>query len=454
MQQAAEASTAVPARTRRPVPWQAILAMLALVVLALVAVLPQVLRHGPFSALDEGTHIDYAWRASTLDIPAAGDLIAPEVRELWSCYGNELASLPACGESEPTDRFPLASAQYNFGHPPVYYVVTGVTAKAVAAVTGWDFVTAARATGALWLAAGMCVMLLTLRSFGVERWLALAVAAASGMWWANLQATAIVTNDAPLLLTTALSLLALSRFLRGGGWGSMALLTGAALLAAGMKVMNALPALAIAGALVVLSLLPERWRPRVARWRMLTAAGASVAVVGAVFLVWTRIQRARGDADWQNPVEGINSDPIVGSPLGEWLSTATRGLSYLGHSYVTRGAAQPEVVGFVADVASVVGLAAIAMGIAAARRGSALQVLAIAALIACAAWPTIVQLQSYLSSGGTHYFDQPSYRYGATSGPMAFAVLALVAERLRWRVVTIVGCVVLVALTLTAVLVG
>lgn len=435
--------------------WIDVALIVGLIVLACIAVLPQVARHVPLSALDEGTHLDYAWHASQLEIPAAGDLIAPEVRELWSCYGNELVPLPACGRSEPAEGFPLASNQYNFGHPPVYYFVTGVLARGIESVTASDFVSAARATGVVWLAAGMGVMHLALRRLGVGRWLAVSAAAAAGMWWATLGASAIVTNDAPFLLTTALGVLGLSYFLeRRGSWPATAMLIAFAALAAGVKVMNALPFLAIAGAFVVLALLPSRWRPVVPRWRLLAVGAGMVAIVGAVYVLWTRFQGARGDAAWENPVEGINSGPITGAPFGEWLSTATRGLTHLGHSYVTAGTAQPDVVALVADVSSVIGLGAIAIGVAVGRRGSALAILALAALIGAAAWPTIVQLQSFLSSGGTHYFAQPSYRYGATTGSMAFAVLALVAQRLRWGGVAIAVCLGIVVVTLAAVLIG
>lgn len=429
--------------------------MLALFLLAAIAVLPQVLRHLPLSALDEWTHIDYAWRAAQLSVPAAGDPISPEVRALWSCYGNENAELPACGVSHPPEEFPLRGTQYNFGHPPVYYVVTGVAANAISAVVGVDFIAAARATGVLWLGAGMAVMFLALRAFRVERWLAAAVAAASGMWWSSLGAAAIVTNDAPSLLTTAIGLLALAHFLeRRGSWPTIGLLMAGAALAAGMKVMNALPFLAIAGAFVVLALLPERWRPSLGRWRLLGAAVGMTGVVGATYVLWTRFQSARATGEWSNPVEGINSRPIEGAPFGEWLSTVTRGLGYLGHSYVTDGTAQPELIGFVANVASVIGIAAVAIGFAVARRGSALAVVALAAFIGSAAWPTIVQLQSFLSSDGLYYFPAPSYRYGATTGAVAFAAIALAAQQLRWRWLAIGACLGIVVVTLAAVFIG
>jgi hypothetical protein len=217
-------------------------------------------------------------------------------------------------------------------------------------------------------------------------------------------------------------------------------------------VMNALPFLAIAGALVVLALLPERLRPWAGRWTLVGAAAGMVSAVGAVYVLWTRFQAGRGDPGWTNPVEGVNTLPFVGSPLGEWLPTLTRGLTSIGHSYVSNQAAEPALVSVTASLTSVVALAAIAIGIAVGRPGSALSLVALAALIGSAAWPAIVQLQAFLSSGGTHYFLQPSHRYGVTMGILAFAALAMLAERLRWQVVTIVGCVLVVLATLVAVL--
>lgn len=450
----AEPPAAAAIRRRSP-RWIDLVAVLLLAILAVAAVLPQVARHAPFSALDEATHFDYAFNASQLQIPAAGDHLDPEVIEYWNCYGNELAFLPACGATGEPEEYPLSALQYNFGHPPVYYFVTGIAARALDALTGLDLLEAARAMGAVWLAAGMAVMHLALRRLGVGVVLAASVAALSGMWWAVLGASAIVTNDAPFLLTTALGVLGVAELVRGRHrpWAIALLIAGAA-LAAGVKVMNGLPYLGLAGAMVVLALLPQRWRPWAGRWSLIGIAAGMVAAVGGVYLLWTRFQGGRGDQDWQNPVSGVNTSDFVGSPFGEWLPTLTRGLDYVGHSYVTDGAALQPLIQLLAGVVSAVALAAIAIGIAVGRRGSALAVLAMAALIATAAWPLVVQLQSFLSSGGTEYFAQPSRRYGATVGVLAFAALALIAERLRWRAVVVAGCVLVVVGTLVAVLVG
>jgi hypothetical protein len=432
--------------------WLDLAAVLALVVLALVAVLPQVVKQAPLSALDEPSHLDYAWNASHFEIPAAGDAIAPEVVAIWNCYGNELVDLPACGTTGPAEAYPALGLQYNFAHPPLYYLITGVAAGAIAAVSEWDFLTAARALGAVWLAAGMAVMHVALRRLGVGVAVAVSVAALSGMWWPTLSAATIVTNDAPFLLTTALGLLALGVPLRSPRrWLGPVLLVVLAALAAGMKVMNALPFLAIAGAFVVLALLPERFRPWAGRGGLAATAAGLVAAVGGVYVLWSRFQAGRGDPDWTNPVEGVNTMPFDGSPFGEWLPTTTRGLTFIGHSYVSSQAADQALISVTVSVASIVALAAIAIGMAVGRRGSPLLTVALTGLIGSAAWPLVVQVQAYLSSGGTHYFLQPSYRYGVTMGIVAFAALALVAERLRWQLVTIVGCVLVVATTLVAV---
>lgn len=437
-----------PRRSR----WPDLAAILALVVLAFVLVLPQVQREAPLSALDEPSHLDYAWNASQLQIPAAGDRIVDDVVAIWNCYGNELISLPACGTTGPDEAYPALGMQYNFGHPPVYYLVTGLAARSIEAFTDWDFLTAARGLGAVWLGAGMAVMHLALRRLGVGPGLAAAVAAMSGAWWPAVSASTIVTNDAPFLLTTALGLLAVRGVLSGRrvGWLTVALPIALAALAAGVKVMNALPFLALAGALVILALLPERFRPPVGRWWLIGTGAGMVGAVGAVYVLWTRFQSGRGDPDWSNPVEGVNTAPFLGNPLNEWLPTTLRGLTHLGHSYVADGAAMEELVAFTVSAASVAGLAAIAIGIAVARRGSALAATAIAALVGSAAWPLIVQLQSFASSGGEYYFPMPSHRYGVTMGVLAFACLALVAERLRWQRIAIAGCLLVVMTTLVA----
>lgn len=431
--------------------WLDVLAIAALLLLALIAVLPQVEKQAPLSALDEPSHFDYAWHASHFEFPAAGDTFAPEVMEAWNCYGNELLRLPTCGTTGPPEAYPALAQQYNFGHPPVYYLVTGLAARAIEALSDVDFLTAARAMGAIWLGAGMAVMHLALRGLGVALPLAASVAAASGMWWSSFSAATIVTNDAPFLLTTALGLLALAGLRRRHPyWLTATLLILLAALAAGVKVMHALPFLAIAGAFVVLALLPDRYRPFAGRWSLLGTAAGMVGAVGAVYVLWTRFQRARGDADWSNPVEGVNTAPFLGSPFDEWLPTSVRGLTYVGHAYIANASAEPEIVIFASDMLSVVLLGSIVIGLAVARRGSALLVIALAALIGSAAWPLVVQLQSYLSSDGTHYFPMPSRRYGVSIGVLGFAALALVAQRLRWHWFVIAGCVLSVVTTFAA----
>ncbi|BDZ61205.1 hypothetical protein GCM10025873_09960 [Demequina sediminis] len=99
--------------------WRARTGVLALyLAVAAAIVIPVVLGPGSaMSRIDEPTHADYAWKAAHLEVPFAGSVIAPEIRDIWACVGQERYVLPACGEDAQAWQFPYSGQQYNFSHP-------------------------------------------------------------------------------------------------------------------------------------------------------------------------------------------------------------------------------------------------------------------------------------------------------------------------------------------------
>src|SRR5690606_5411319 len=93
-----------------------------------------------------------------------------EVREFWSCVGQDRVPLPPCEAVGEPEEYPNRGENFNFNHPPGYYAPTGVAARALAAVIpGVEFFVIARLLSGVWLVAGMVVLHLALVRLGSSR---------------------------------------------------------------------------------------------------------------------------------------------------------------------------------------------------------------------------------------------------------------------------------------------
>src|SRR5262249_60818128 len=87
------------------------------------------------------------------------------------CHGPARpVALPPCGQQDPPPQaYPFRGEDYNFGHPPLYYAITGMLTRGVdAAVPGEHFITIARILGLFCLWAGLLVRVLACRRFGAS----------------------------------------------------------------------------------------------------------------------------------------------------------------------------------------------------------------------------------------------------------------------------------------------
>jgi len=410
-----------------------LLAGAALVLLAGSLVLTAIVRAPQLSLLDEWTHADYAYRISHGEVPADGDAISREIREEWSCH--RLApggDIPPCGQPDPPPAdYTAEGQQYNSFHPPVYYAITGVLARAIDAVRpGLTFITAARLVGLGWLLAGMAVFYLALRRFEVGWPYAAAGVALLPLTPIVLHASSTVTNDAAAALAGSLALLVLARVLvqRRTGW---LLPAAATLFVSGTKMLNGLPMLVVAGLLGVLAIRSWRERDRATARSLAVLALVIVGTFLAAYLAWSLYQASRGDPNWVNPVLGKSGRPVRGLPFDEIFSTSFTGFS-LTSSYYLQPLINGQGITAWAKLLSALVVASPFVALAAFRPWRPAWLVGAGLLAGMLLYPLAVELQVYLSFG--RYFPQVVVRYGMSFIPWALAVLVmLAATRRAWR---------------------
>jgi hypothetical protein len=250
-------------RLRPELPWAAGVGLLALL-MSMTAILVGT----TMSALDEQTHMDYAWQISRGEIPAAGDDLSDYVLEEWSCRGqSNMPDLPPCelaaAGDAPTEDYPGHGENYNFFHPPAYYVTAAATGLVGEAV-GLEFSTGARLASAAWLMIGMVAVYGALRTWRLPRSWAFSGAALLLAFKPVIASGWQVSNDGPAMLVGAGALWVLGRWALHGRIGPL-WPTLVALLAASTKVMSSVGILAVVGLIAVMAVADVRkrdWRTR------------------------------------------------------------------------------------------------------------------------------------------------------------------------------------------------
>lgn len=138
--------------------------------------------HPEMSYVDELQHFDYLEKISRGHLVHRGETVGPAALREMSCRGIDITAaeysrffdqtldLPTCGEANPDPRrFPELGVNHASVHPPVYYVSTGILARAIGALTPvGSLVTAARIANVAWLILAILLGWLVLREFGVD----------------------------------------------------------------------------------------------------------------------------------------------------------------------------------------------------------------------------------------------------------------------------------------------
>ena len=405
---------------------------LALIYLAIciAVVVPTVFGGGSqMSRIDEPTHADYAYRVAHGQIPARGDLIAPEIRAEWACMGQERYSLPPCGTPEWAWRFPYNADQYNFAHPPAYYALVGVPARIVEATTPLSFTDAARLTGAPWLAGGMFMLFVALRRWRVDPAISMVAPLIVLTFPRVLHAATTVNPDAVAPLAGALALwLAARIFLEDNrDWVLPAVMVGAVGLT---KVITTIPFVALA--ILVLARAIRDQGIRKLSWQQWWSPAASALAIVIPYLAWQAFQASRGDASWENPLVGINTRDVLGLPGSEWIETLFIGFNLASDYYV-----QPplDISALVAwtRLLNVLVIGAMMATVVAFVKEPARRSVGWLLGVGMVLYPLAVQVQAYFNTSVPQYFPNPTGRYGMALVPGAVACLVMAAAKAGYR---------------------
>ncbi len=418
--------------------------VLASLALAACVVLLHMRAYSTLSPIDEFQHLDYLDSASRLDPVQPNETVGELAMREEACRGVDSPGFvtPPCRDPElRPEQFQELGINSAATHPPTYYAVTGWAARVVDELPGVSsFLAAGRATGVLWLAAGLALTYRLGRRLGASR----SAAAGTLLLLAGtpivIHSTAVVTNDAPALAIGALVVLtALSVLERRI---SPAWLVGAAALATSVKVTNLL----VVGVVFLMLILarrsgadPDASRPKRSRGAGSHAAPrwgvAAIVVVAGLIppLVWNGIAGAMAiPATAVPPMVTQFQVPSIG--IGEIFGNVFSVVSPVQNAYLPALLQKPGIALLVA-VLNLLILTALAAAAWFPMDGRVSQV-GLATLVGMLVAGPVFVLLVYVSSHS--YFAIPA-RYGLSLLPAAVAVLACVASIRRWGGVGLVA---------------
>lgn len=389
-----------------------VVVVLGVVALCTVLVGATVAERSPLGVYDEWVFLDAVDKASRADVAQRGEGIDQYALHISSCRGVGTSSSvgsPCGGVLEP-GAYPQLGVTTADIHPPVYFVATAAGARVVQVLTPLDEpLDSARLVGAMWLAAGVLLVVVLARQLGASR----GAAVLAGLTCLALPLVRSVsthlTPDALALAVGAGVAVATVRWRQGRSWVWMAV---ASSVAAAVK---APFVLAVAACVVVVVLVEPRWSRKV---------GGAVALAvpcTVVTLVWLQVRErvalgpspaqavVLSELSWQSVLADL--DVVLGLPTDTCTSPAACALG-LG----------------VGALWGLIGLASLALGVLRpARRQLAAWWLAVGTA-AVAAGP-LAQLALQLATGGV--FTTPP-RYAVALVPITAALaMASLAQTSR-----------------------
>lgn len=225
------------------------------------------------SPIDEGAHYDYVTRIADGGFPRLGQRLQPSSLRLLACTGTALSGLvtPPCNAPVlRASQFPGGGYQYEAQQPPTYYAITVPLRWVGIHVLGLGDLAGTRATGVLWLVAGLLMLWAAGRIMGLSP-----VAIGVGVL---LLATAplvvyqssVVSNDVPSIFSGCLiAFLGALAWRRPGRWAPPTFFI-AGLFVASIKATDVLP-IVVASALFAMM----AWSRRISGTGRASAAWSS-----------------------------------------------------------------------------------------------------------------------------------------------------------------------------------
>jgi hypothetical protein len=208
-------------RTCIPTIRMLILALLVCVVAPSSLIAIHIKENPKLSPIDEITQFDYVSRMAQGSMPRLGQFLLPSTLKLLSCTGTALVGTgnPPCPGSSNPRRYVGGGYQYEAQQPPTYYAITVPLRWVGVHIFGMRSLTAARASGALWVSAALFLLWMAGRLLGLsERRLVAAMLILASAPVVIYQSS-IVTNDAPGLFAGALmALLGVLAWKSPGKW--------------------------------------------------------------------------------------------------------------------------------------------------------------------------------------------------------------------------------------------
>lgn len=133
----------------------------------------------PLSPIDEHAHLDYVLKAGQLHLPGDNEKLGHETRSIIACYGmdNDFPT-PECGlQAYGDSSFPDEGFSESAASPPTYFLLTGLTARLIRALSPVDdLLFSARIANWLWLCVGGSILIRMLRKRGVQASIAISFA--------------------------------------------------------------------------------------------------------------------------------------------------------------------------------------------------------------------------------------------------------------------------------------
>ncbi len=408
------------------------------VVVPVVMVLLVMIGHPELSVLDETAHADYLRRVEQGELPRMGDkMLEASVRDTQCRTIGGRRNAPCGLPSYEPEILAAEGYQYEAQQPPLYYVITAGLRQVIRLGPNDDFIATARATGAVWLSAGLLVFWAACRRLGCRWWptalLTLLLAISPGV----LYQSATINNDAAAILTGSLSLL-LFAVLRTGVTPRRVLVWSGVAVALVMVKPIGVVAIAVGVAAVVVDAAVDR-RLTV---RLVGLLALPVLAGLGAYVTWSLLREARGTIDYD-----VVLDLLLGFKQTDQFpidDVAGAILTFPG-SYASAGApVSPPAVANPAFIVAIAMMAGASVSLWLPKGGSAVQragAVGMAAMLAGGPAFTVLFYIDYSVRGG------PAARYGLPLLPLiAAAAAATYTTRRSMAVLGTLGFLMLVPL--------